>query len=105
MKSIRPMRCLRLAAAFAVATALVAGAALAPAHAQPRRDEHRDYRYDNDYRRHEDRDYHDWHHRDWGGPPVVYNAPTYAYPPPPVIYAPQYPQFGITLPGVSIGIN
>jgi hypothetical protein len=80
---------------------LAAGSVPAPAHAQPRRDEHLDYRHD--YRRDEARhDYHDWHHRDWGGPPVVYGAPAYGYAPPPVVYGPQ---IGINLPGISIGIN
>jgi hypothetical protein len=57
----------------------------------------------------------DWHHRDhggyhggWGGgvyvaPPVVYANPGYGYyAPPPVVYGPSV---GISLPGVSVGIN
>lgn len=55
-----------------------------------------------------------WHHdHGWGGyygggyyagPPVVYGGGYYApgYYPPPVVYGPSV---GVTLPGVSIGIN
>jgi hypothetical protein len=95
MTSIRRTR---LLPAIAMATAFAAGAALAPVAnaAPPRHEEHHDYHHEE--ARH---DYHDWHHRDWGGPPVVYGAPGYAYAPPPVVYGPQ---FGITLPGVSIGV-
>ena len=52
----------------------------------------------------------DWHHGGgwhggyYGGPPVVYGGGYYApgYYPPPVVYGPSV---GVTLPGVSIGIN
>jgi hypothetical protein len=100
MTSITFSRGVRLAAITAVAAALAAGTAVAPAYAQPRPDAHHpDARRGPPPRA----DYHDWHHRDWGGPPVVYGAPAYGYAPPPVVYG--GPSVGINLPGVSIGID
>jgi len=101
MTSIGVSRPVRLAAMVAAAAGLLAGAAIAPAYAQPRPDYHH-----QDVRRGPPpppRDYHDWHHRDWGGPPVVYSPPAYGYAPPPVVYG--GPSIGINLPGISIGID
>jgi hypothetical protein len=86
-------RSVRLAAGLAVAALFTIATSIAPAGAQPRRDDHhRDVRHFD-------------HRDDHGGgyypaPPVVYGGPVYA--PPPVVYGPAV---GINLPGVSIGIN
>lgn len=91
----------RLVAALALSAAFALGLSVAPASAQPHRDEHRG-NYHQDWH-HNDRDYHGGGYHAGGyypAPPVVYGGPVYA--PPPVAYGPA---IGITLPGISIGIQ
>jgi hypothetical protein len=83
----------KLAASLAIASLLLLGTIVVPAHAD---DRHGD--------RGRDRGHHDDRGRDGGGyyapPPVVYGGPGYYAPP--VVYGPGV---GIALPGVTIGIQ
>lgn len=86
---------IKLVAGLAFSAFLVLGTSIGSANAQPRQDQRRDEHRDE----HRDRGW-DRGHGYYAGPPVVYGAPYYA--PPPVVYGPA---IGVTLPGISIGIQ
>jgi hypothetical protein len=82
----------RFAAGIAISALFALGTFVVPARA----DDH----HGNDRGRHDDRGHYDRNRGYYPAPPVVYGSPYYA--PPPVVYGPAV---GITLPGVSIGIQ
>ena len=89
----------KVTATLALGVLLAAGAFVASASAEDRRDDHRGGRNEHYY--HDNRGWNGGYYR---APPVIYGSP-YAYQPyypPPVVYGPSV---GIYLPGVSIGIH
>ena len=93
----------KLAAGLAISAFLLLGTSVAPASAGGSQSDHH-WNNNNNYNNNYNRGY------GWGGSyyvasPVIYGTPYYApqyYSPPPVVYAPG---IGISLPGISIGVQ